>query len=82
MNANEYRYLMERKFNAIVIPVFLVCLGTLLSMVSFVWFGIDPRASFAVAVAVALITCFGAMVWWSASVLPKMRELEKKRASS
>ncbi len=78
MNAYEYRCLMERKFNAIMIPVVSIFFGVFLTAIAFFGFGVDPKVSFAVAAAIVFAVGFGAMIWWNVFVLPKVREFEKK----
>ncbi len=77
MSPWTYRLEMERRFNAVMIPILSAFFGIMAVTILSVRFGLDPKMVFAVSFLCALAVSLGMMVWWNVSVLSKMRELEK-----
>lgn len=81
MDASEYRLEMERKFNNVMLPILAAFFGVVVVVILAKESGVDPKLTFVVSVLAVFAIGTGMMYWWNISVLPKVRELEKKEHS-
>ena len=78
MDSHTYRREMERRFNAVMIPVLAAFVGVAAVTVLSVRFEVDPKSVFAVALLCVCAVGGGLMYWWNFTVVPKEREMKER----